>query len=198
MQPSKAYRSRRWPSLAWLGGARWLSLALAASSLGDVLLDVGPETLFVPGLVAFLVAHLLYTVAVSSPPAAVVSAGRSLLAAASRTLAAVFAIWLAPGLGPLRIPVALYICVITGMVVSALYASVPRTVPLGALLFLISDSILAIGKFKTAIPFGGFLVWGTYYAAQYLIATGILQAVTRREQAAEYAASSRRTAASSK
>jgi len=42
--------------------AALLSAALLASSAGDVFLDVDPERLFVPGLCAFLAAHLVYTV----------------------------------------------------------------------------------------------------------------------------------------
>jgi len=41
-------------------------------------------------------------------------------------------------------------------------------------LFLISDSILAVNKFKTEVPLRDYLVWATYYAAQYAITTGFL------------------------
>jgi len=43
----------------------------------------------------------------------------------------------------------------------------------GALMFLVSDSLLAINKFVTEIPRGGFLVILTYIAAQYLIMRGL-------------------------
>ena len=42
-------------------------------------------------------------------------------------------------------------------------------------LFLISDSILAINKFKSPLPLRGYLVWATYYLAQYGIAIGFLR-----------------------
>jgi uncharacterized membrane protein YhhN len=42
-------------------------------------------------------------------------------------------------------------------------------------LFLISDSILAVSKFKSPMPAGGYLIWGTYYLAQYGIAIGFLR-----------------------
>src|SRR5271165_1924571 len=47
--------------MTWRLGARLLALGLAASSVGDVLLDVTSANLFVPGLCAFLAAHLIYT-----------------------------------------------------------------------------------------------------------------------------------------
>jgi len=37
-----------------------LGTALAFSSLGDALLDLGPERFFIGGLLAFLSAHLIY------------------------------------------------------------------------------------------------------------------------------------------
>jgi uncharacterized membrane protein YhhN len=40
---------------------------------------------------------------------------------------------------------------------------------------MLSDSLLAIGKFNGPFPGRGYLVWATYYAAQYLITTGVLQ-----------------------
>ncbi|MDZ4708940.1 MAG: lysoplasmalogenase [Saprospiraceae bacterium] len=43
----------------------------------------------------------------------------------------------------------------------------------GAILFLISDSLLAINRFKTNIPHAGFWIMATYIGAQYLIIQGI-------------------------
>lgn len=167
--------------VAWCGGSRLLASALAASSVGDVLLDIGPQDLFVPGLAAFLTAHLLYAalfvrrrrradlgyrLAASIPPA---------------LFAAAFALWLAPELGPLQLPVNLYILVIAAMLVSSLFAAAPLTVPAGAFLFLLSDSILAAGRFKSPLPFSAYLIWITYYAAQFLITRGMIQAIRPRE-----------------
>ena len=55
------------------------------------------------------------------------------------------------------------------MVVSAITARIPF-VATGAVLFLISDSVLAVNRFRMAILFEPWIVWGTYYAAQVLIA----------------------------
>ena len=40
---------------------------------------------------------------------------------------------------------------------------------LGAILFLVSDSILALDKFRSPLPLRDLLVMSTYYAAQLLI-----------------------------
>jgi uncharacterized membrane protein YhhN len=159
-----------------------LSAALVASSMGDVFLDVGPERLFVPGLGAFLAAHIIYTVLFLKSPSRSTSKGlsRRFGPVGVAVYAIAFALWLAPSLGPLKIPVALYIGAITAMVISAVRSRFGWRVASGALLFLVSDSLLAIAKFKT--PFAGrdYLVWATYYAAQYLIATGALRGFQNR------------------
>ena len=91
--------------------------------------------------------------------------------------------WLAPGLGSLTWPVMFYTCVITVMVASAILAGFSNTwVCTGAILFLISDSILAANKFKSPVPMGGFLVWTTYYLAQFGIAIGFLREKSGRKQ----------------
>lgn len=45
---------------------------------------------------------------------------------------------------------------------------------IGAILFIISDSLIAINKFAFAIPLSGLWVMTTYIAAQYLIVQGVL------------------------
>ncbi|MDZ7935182.1 MAG: lysoplasmalogenase [Emticicia sp.] len=49
-----------------------------------------------------------------------------------------------------------------------------RFVLIGAILFIISDSLIAINKFAFLIPLSGLWVMSTYIAAQYLIVEGVL------------------------
>lgn len=49
-----------------------------------------------------------------------------------------------------------------------------RYVFIGSLLFLVSDSMIAINKFYAAIPLAGFLIMLTYISAQYLIMRGLI------------------------
>lgn len=49
-----------------------------------------------------------------------------------------------------------------------------RYVFAGSLLFLISDSMIAIDKFTMEIPLGGFWIMITYISAQYLIMRGLV------------------------
>src|SRR5262249_47665044 len=83
--------------------------------------------------------------------------------------------WLSPSLGAVAGPVMLYVCAITVMVVAALLAGFSKPwVYTGALLFLLSDSIIAVNKFKAPVPLRDYLVWATYYLGQYGIAIGFL------------------------
>jgi uncharacterized membrane protein YhhN len=164
--------------LEWWPGNMVLGFALTFSSLGDALLDLGPDRFFIGGLLAFLVAHLIYILLfVRNRARPLKPRGWQLaLVAAVLIYSILLSQWLAPSLGALAGPVMIYVCVITVMVVSAILAGFSKPwVCSGVILFLISDSILAINKFKSPVPLGGYLVWATYYLAQYGIAMGFLQ-----------------------
>ncbi len=157
--------------IAFASAHRLLALALLLSSCGDILLACG-NAYFLGGLALFLCAHLVYLAlflrcrgALRTPALLVFLLLYGL----------VFGAWLAPSLGPLRVPVFCYIAAILAMAAAASQAAYPtRWVLLGALLFLVSDSLLGAGRFKSPLPLGGVLVWTTYYAAQCAIALGVL------------------------
>ena len=139
-----------------------LGIALALSSLGDVLLDLPRWGGFVRGLVAFLLAHLVYIALFARnfrrplrprlPQLLLIG----LVLLYSLTLSA----WFAPSLGPMANPVMIYICTITTMVVWAILAGFSRPwVWIGAVLFLISDSLIAVNRFKMHLPMRGPLIW---------------------------------------
>ncbi len=147
---------------------RGVAAGLALGSLGDALLDLSPQ-FFVAGLAAFLCGHIVYIFSF-------LRTGRKpvlrLPAAGVVVFAASFLVWLWPTLGPLRIPVALYVGAIS--VMAATSFRMGGTVPLGALLFLLSDSLLAANRFVAPLPLAGYAIWITYYAGQWLIARGCL------------------------
>lgn len=79
-----------------------------------------------------------------------------------------------------RAPVLVYGLVITGMALGSLHAGGRLPRPLfrrlltGALLFLLSDSLIALTRFKDGdadSPLAALLIMSTYLAAQYLIGT---------------------------
>jgi uncharacterized membrane protein YhhN len=161
-----------------------LGASLLFSSLGDVFLALDAEKLFVFGLGSFLIAHLLYVgLFVRNWPKPLTSrAGQRLLVALLVLYGATMLVWLWPNLGSLAAPVAVYLITIIVMGVTATLAGFQtRWIVAGALLFIISDSMIAISKFKMPVDYGDYLVWGTYYAAQFLIAVGFLREKMRIE-----------------
>lgn len=143
--------------------------ALLGSVCGDILLDLPYANLFIFGLVAFLVAHLFYTVLffwyAKSPDgfAKVMMAGLVLFAGVM--------IWIFRGIAPaLYGPVVLYIVVIITMSIGALLVPAEnRLLFWGALLFIASDVVLALNKFLVAVPYGRVINISLYFIAQFMI-----------------------------
>jgi uncharacterized membrane protein YhhN len=79
------------------------------------------------------------------------------------------------------VPVMLYALVLTLMVLNALFrfkrtgAASFAMVFGGAILFMISDSVLAVNKFLEPVSHSGIWIMSTYISAQFLIVEGILQ-----------------------
>lgn len=125
-----------------------VSIGMAFSWIGDALLEAPRETGFVLGLSAFLVAHLAYL---------------ALFAFVMRSRrvpwsALVYAAWwfalvglLAPHIGSLLVPVSIYGLVIALAAAAAMGAN--RIATMGALLFLVSDSLLAFRLFYPGFEF---------------------------------------------
>ncbi|MFQ5478691.1 MAG: lysoplasmalogenase [Candidatus Binatia bacterium] len=156
---------------------RWLVLLGLFFSLGGDVFLMLPADLFVYGLSAFLLGHLCYIAAFYSPPqydlasaAVVVTAGVAGVALYRHLL---------PGLGKLKAAVAFYTAAILLMAcLAALRAlSIPgvsSSLALsGALLFVVSDSALALDRFRKALAQREVVVMTSYYAAQALIASSV-------------------------
>lgn len=154
-----------------------LGTALTLSCLGDIFLDL-PGQRFIHGLASFLAAHFIYILLFvrNWPRPMCPSGGQMALTGFLLIYGLVMANWLSPDLGGLAGPVTVYICVITVMAAAAILAGFAKPwVWIGAILFLISDSMIAAGKFKTPIPLANYLIWATYYLGQYGITIGFLQ-----------------------
>lgn len=175
----QTWRSGRLPGKA----AAWLGVALTGSLAGDVFLML--DGLFIPGLVAFLLAHLAYIVLFRQGtrwwPV------RPVLAACLAYAALMVAVLWMGGLPPgLRGPVAVYALVISLMAAQAIgrawlqrdRASV--MVAAGAVAFVLSDTLLALNRFISPLPASAVWVLGTYYAAQCLIIGGTLRLAVQR------------------
>lgn len=162
-------------------------VAMIAAWIGDVLLMFAErnEMYFIMGLGAFLVTHVMLILTFRQFRSE--NAGNPLRGVQSIRMA--FPIVLAgtglivvlyPTLGALKFPVVVYAIVLMCMVLNALYrygrtnfTSMIATFA-GALLFMMSDSILAINKFLMPLGNAGLWIMVTYCAGQFLIARGLL------------------------
>ena len=145
-----------------------LALALALSALGDWFLARRGERHFLHGLIAFLLAHLVYIAlfALAWAPAPAAPWGAAAVAITGFALAT----WLYGDLGKMRWPVLAYTIVIVGMAIMALLSAYPASLLApGALLFLFSDCCIAVRRFKQDFPYAGELTWVSYYCGQLLI-----------------------------
>jgi uncharacterized membrane protein YhhN len=162
---------------------------LGFALLGDVLLML-PGDFFVPGLAAFLLAHVAFLAAWLDDSRFAVRP----LAGLACLLAAVGLLWLLwPSVAPaLRVPVVVYALVLATMagqavgrawqhavLVDALVLPARRAA-LGAVLFLVSDSLLAWDRFRHALPLSALWVLGTYYPAIGMIAWSVGRESERR------------------
>lgn len=162
--------------LGWLHDAppteyrRWISLGLMFSLVGDVLLAL-PGDLFVFGLGAFLVAHLLYVKAYVSDCRRLALLPLMVSLAAGAVL-----LWVltSKGLGPLLVPVIVYGLTISAMLWRALArlgTSVPKRSAWlaagGALAFVFSDSVIGISRFVEAFAAAPYLIILSYWLGQW-------------------------------
>jgi alkylglycerol monooxygenase len=153
----------------------FLLLAMVFSLLGDIAL-LWPDAYFILGLGLFLVAHGFYIAMLHHGVAWF--AHRGALWAVLAVGAGLYAlIW--PGLRHdpvLQISVAVYVAVISLMVAQAigraweLGQAPARWVALGAIIFMVSDTCIAVDKFVSPIPLSGLWILASYFTAQLLIA----------------------------
>ncbi len=157
-----------------------LAAALIFSWGGDLALMYG-DSYFLLGVGSFFVAQILYITLFGK------ASYQKIKFSFARSLpfwiyGIAFFYYILPGTGSLQIPVTIYGLSLLTM---AYYARMRQGltsqksfqyVITGALLFLISDSLIAVDKFVIVdIPFARFLIMLTYITAQYLIVEGILK-----------------------
>lgn len=151
---------------------------------GDILLWYGssPGSLFEGGLACFLCAQVLYLFAFRefSGPGASILRRRPWLALPFIAFGIVYLMLLFPLPSGFALPVILYACALILLVLAAINRH-GRTwkysfdfVLAGALLFMISDSLLAWKAFRGGFVFAQTAVMFTYITAQYCIVNGLL------------------------
>ena len=156
-------------------------VALLFSCIGDVAMFISKnnELFFLIGLVGFLITHILYILVFFDVPKKYSIIKKKLfLLIPFLIFEIVLLIILYNSLGVMKIPAIIYSIVILLMAVIALnrYKNVGNIsfylVFIGALLFVLSDTIISINVFKSKILFAEELIMTTYVIAQFLIVRG--------------------------
>lgn len=146
-----------------------LALGFVLSALGDISLSFKGEKFFLGGLVSFLLAHVVYIITFSI--GSEMTLANWWLFGVLGAFGIAMVLVLTPHLGKMKIPVYVYISVILTMDIMATLRGGPAywTLIAGALTFTVSDTILALDRFRKPIKNGRFYVMTTYYAGQALI-----------------------------
>lgn len=149
---------------------------LLLSTLGDIWLML-PQDRFVFGLGSFLLAHLAYLYAFTRPapfqPTRWPYFAYAIIASGVLAL-----LW--PRLPPpLQLPVVVYVVALAAMAAQAAVVGLrpvhagARFALAGGFCFVVSDALLAIDRFHTALPYAAVAVLTTYWLAQFLIARSV-------------------------
>ena len=170
---------------AKLKHGNYVTIAIVFSLIGDIFL-MNDKT-FLVGLVAFLIAHIFYILAFR-PEASRFFSKKQLLIPATIVLiygGLLLAVVLPNVDSALKIPIIVYAFTILIMLLTALHrfsnvsAVSFKYVIIGASLFVLSDSMIAISKFVMHFPMDGVWVMATYGIGQYLIVVGYLKNVKK-------------------
>lgn len=164
----------------------WLGDILLQFSNGEKEFVFATEDFFMLGLLAFLITQIFYTLAFNT------TKGKNTIFTSRIYMLILIAgyggllLWLLYNKlvtpeGNYRAPVIVYTIVILTMLASALnrYGKVNGVsymlVSIGAILFVASDSMIAINRFLEKFDFARILIMSTYITAQYLIAIGCIK-----------------------
>lgn len=162
-----------------------VAAALFCSWLGDIFLlfDRQNPKFFIFGLGAFLAAHFFYIWYFYR------IGGKNRVERKLKILpTALVAIYvvalfvlLSPGLGGLRVPVAVYALALASMLIAGLHAfdfskhDFAVLCVAGAFLFVVSDSLLAVNRFYHTFPAAAVLIMLTYGIAQFALTVGAMR-----------------------
>lgn len=163
--------------------SKYFLTGILFSLLGDTFLMFQGNDFFLFGLSSFLVAHILYILSFVKYPKFYegVIAKKPLISLPFLLYMIVVTGFLWENLGNMKLPVLLYSAVITLMAICAM--NMKNRIDFytflfiisGAMLFVISDTVIAISKFKftdlSAIP-NRLIIMASYLAGQYLLAMG--------------------------
>lgn len=154
--------------------------ALVLSAIGDVILALEGREMFVYGLGAFAVAHCFYIISFLLNKVCF-NCKRVFIAVLFFIYSLVIMSILGPYLKNMLAPVIIYISIITMMGVSATLAGRSNLYMItGGVMFILSDSIIAINMFLSHVPHSSYWIMLTYFPAQFFIIFGNMKRLKNR------------------
>ena len=161
----------------------WIFLALFFSWAGDIFLlfEERGSNFFLFGLSAFLVAQVFYIVFFHNIRMREYIRGNALLLLLVIVYYSVLINVLSPYLGNMKLPVRIYGVVLSFMVMLAMHTMLGKNkkaalwMTMGAILFVVSDSLLAFNKFFSPFNNAGVIIMLTYGLAQLFITEGAVR-----------------------
>jgi len=161
----------------------WIFLALFFSWAGDIFLlfEERGSNFFLLGLSAFLVAQVFYIVFFHNIRMREYIRGNALLLLLVIVYYSVLINVLSPYLGNMKLPVRIYGVVLSFMLMLAMHTMLGKNkkaalwMTMGAILFVVSDSLLAFNKFFSPFNNAGVVTMLTYGLAQLFITEGAIR-----------------------
>ena len=164
----------------------WIFLALFFSWAGDIFLlfEERGSNFFLFGLSAFLVAQVFYIVFFHNIRMREYIRGNALLLLLVIVYYSVLINVLSPYLGNMKLPVRIYGVVLSFMLMLAMHTMLGKNkkaalwMTMGAILFVVSDSLLAFNKFFSPFNNAGVVTMLTYGLAQLFITEGAIRYIS--------------------
>ena len=162
--------------LIYISGAKSEKIQLAPFFLAGLVLSFFGDLFllfkwgFLPGLGSFLLAHLFYIISFKKKKQTHISEFWPVILS---LYASILLFFLFPYLKEMKIPVIIYAVVIATMMYNAIKTH-NRNLIIGALLFLISDTLLSVYLFLQPLMILNLLVMTTYILAQWFLVRGML------------------------
>lgn len=167
---------------------KWMIGALLGSITGDTLLMFSSqsEIYFLAGLIAFLIAHICYIITFHSIRTQEAICGKWYLGIIVSVYYLMILGFLMPHLGTMKYPVIIYGLVISFMLLLAMHLYdlkdniTARYILTGAILFVVSDSVLAVNKFYLTHWWNPWIIMSTYILAQWLLVRGCIRYINNK------------------
>ncbi len=162
---------------------KWILLALLFSWIGDILLmfQANDTLFFLLGLSSFLLAHVCYIIFFQNIRQREKTQLKPVWLLIVLAYYLSFVTFLFPHLLDMKLPVIVYGAVISSMLslatgmLSIRDKQAGRWMMCGALLFVISDSVLALNQFYESFRYAGAIVMLTYSLSQLFITEGAIK-----------------------